>query len=334
MPTLLVLDNSLSMLQPVKSNPSEHSSTDLNGSKPVDQVFHLAKHGLDLLLEHLQNNYKMEHVALLAFASQCELVYPFSRDIADIRQHLSALDCFDKTNIIAGVRGIASAVEEAWNNSVPVNVVLVTDGGLGNSYQSLSHFYENTNHPDYFSFLPFRFRGNFSVVCLNVGDTSKMARLALEKLMDKSGLQGLFLSPSESELTRASVEKLFRRVIEEQYKEFSGTLKFGDELSCAVTLCPPPVSPFKSVKDFDFFEAHISSDLDIKGFFTLADLASPPVISRHLILPETKSTMSDEETRQPNLCVFLHGAMKVEGLAALVQVGNGLVWDPLFMRGH
>ena len=32
--------------------------------------------------------------------------------------------------------------------------------------------------------------------------------------------------------------------------------------------------------------------------------------------------MTDEDLRTPNLCVFLHGALKVEGLCALVRVAE------------
>ena len=86
-----------------------------------------------------------------------------------------------------------------------------------------------------------------------------------------------------------------------------------------VTLSPPP-SPYKSTKDFSVTEATLSDVLDIKGFVTLADVASPPVLSRHMVLPWSGAAQTDEDSRIPNLCVFLHGAMKVESMCALVQV--------------
>ena len=46
--------------------------------------------------------------------------------------------------------------------------------------------------------------------------------------------------------------------------------------------------------------------------------------SRHLILPAgpTKDRSPEEESKTPNLCVFLHGALKVENMCALVEIGE------------
>ncbi len=80
----------------------------------------------------------------------------------------------------------------------------------------------------------------------------------------------------------------------------------------------------------------ISKEINICGFIDLVDVASPPAISRHLVLPvhlaggnnkgdnpglvELKAEgdaedMSDlivtEEGKNPSFCVLLHGALKV-----------------------
>ncbi len=47
-------------------------------------------------------------------------------------------------------------------------------------------------------------------------------------------------------LTRSSVEKVFQHLVQSQYRQYVGTLKFGDELTCKVTLCPPP-EPYREV---------------------------------------------------------------------------------------
>ena len=68
----------------------------------------------------------------------------------------------------------------------------------------------------------------------------------------------------------------------------------------------------------------------VLGFLSISDVSSPPVVSRHLVLPHlvVKDDISptnggtDEESRQATLCVFLHGALKVENMCALVQVTN------------
>lgn len=77
--------------------------------------------------------------------------------------------------------------------------------------------------------------------------------------------------------------------------------------------------------------------LDVCGFIPVADVGSPMAISRHLILPassinkdnlsikpEIDLTEDDvlDEGKIPSFCVLLHGALKVENMAALVSVGD------------
>ena len=146
-------------------------------------------------------------------------------------------------------------------------------------------------------------------------------------------------------LSRSSVESMFQRFIDLRYRPYCGTLYFGKELSSPVTLCPPPTH-YKEVRDFETIEAKVSTQLFVKGMLSMSDVASPPVVSRHLILAHNTTPVSsidgagngaldnDTISRQPSLCVFLHGAMKTEGLCALVQVtiiGRNLLvkfWTP------
>ena len=165
-----------------------------------------------------------------------------------------------------------------------------------------------------------------SVVCLaNPRDTSfahKQAQESFGFLLDKTGLQGQVLLP-EGDLSRASVEKVFRHLVATQYKTYVGTLHLGDEMRSAITLCPPP-TPYRAVKDFEIVEASVSENIDIKGFMTLPEVSSPPVISRHLVLPwakpESDPIEGEGSKTKPNLCVYLHGGLKQENHCALVQV--------------
>ena len=77
----------------------------------------------------------------------------------------------------------------------------------------------------------------------------------------------------------------------------------------------------------------ISKDITVCGFIDLLDVASPPAVSRHLVLPvpssrsdnsglsELKSEVdmeeensAPEEGKSPSFCVLLHGALKVSGI--------------------
>ncbi|ENN71805.1 hypothetical protein YQE_11539, partial [Dendroctonus ponderosae] len=96
-----------------------------------------------------------------------------------------------------------------------------------------------------------------------------------------------------------------------------------------------PVKGYTHVTDFSVRPYHISDVLDVYGFVPVADIGSPMAISRHLILPTNSSRTSvanpneaditddnsADETTTPSFCVLLHGALKVENMAALVTVG-------------
>ena len=116
MPTLVLLDASLSMLRPVDCGRREyhelrkkmiHDEANINGtfdntrlSNGLEstnevstkhfvnsgvQLMDLAKWGIDKLLLHFEQAYKLEQVAVLSYSSQCDLVAPFTRDISEVR---------------------------------------------------------------------------------------------------------------------------------------------------------------------------------------------------------------------------------------------------------
>ena len=132
------------------------------------------------------------------------------------------------------------------------------------------------------------------------------------------------------------------------FTPYKGTLRCG-QLSSRITLCPPP-QPYIGRGDEKRIE--ISENIEIIGFLTTAELASPASHSRHLLLPlrsgllsvrrnfgdqiylvrgkidyssdsseldtasvtESKGDLEegeDVDSRTPNFCVLLHGAMKV-----------------------
>ena len=118
MPTVILLDASLSMLRPIEcgrrsyheprrkkhkllnddsvngTNEKTGMGIGLEGSRDIVnkpfassgiQLMDLAKWGIDKLLSHFEQAYKLEQVAVLSYSSQCDLVAPFTRDISEVR---------------------------------------------------------------------------------------------------------------------------------------------------------------------------------------------------------------------------------------------------------
>lgn len=73
MPTVVLMDVSLSMTRPVVLDGSSSSSEEF-------QRKNLAVHGLNMLFEHMASSYRLEFTALMAFSSLWELLVPFTRD--------------------------------------------------------------------------------------------------------------------------------------------------------------------------------------------------------------------------------------------------------------
>ena len=80
----------------------------------------------------------------------------------------------------------------------------------------------------------------------------------------------------------------------------------GAEMSTPITLSPPP-APYKETRDFEVVEATISNTIDVLGFLTIAEVASPPLLSRHLILPAVSG--AEEEARQ----VYVYSVENLRG---------------------
>ena len=321
MPTIILLDSSLSMLRSATKQSEKPSE---NGSEEGFQLMDLAKWAIDHLLNHLEKVYKLEHVAVLAYANQCDLVVPFIRDIPEARAKVTTIDCFDSSNIIAGLKGLVNFVLEQWGNTAYINILVVTDGGQGHGNKSFKTYMETKSLLDREILLPFSFNGTMNFLMVNQIDEVIETVSLYEKLIDRCGLRGQVLIPNaespQQSLTRNSVEKCVQTLIDTHYQPFIGRMTLGDELASQITLCPPP-SKYRQVKEFNVVEANIEDNLDIKGFLTLADVASPPVVSRHLILPYSNLNTEDD-SRTPSLCVLLHGALKVSSLCALVQVSK------------
>merc|ERR1712059_40208 len=120
--------------------------------------------------------------------------------------------------------------------------------------------------------------------------------------------------------TFKTAEEVFKEVTALHYSQWCGRLELGPEMTVQVQLCPPPRN-FSKVVDFSVTKRDLWDRLVVRGFLALTDISSPPVFSRHLILPAVPLGKEDDH-KTPNICVFLHGALKVENMCGLVEIGD------------
>ncbi|XP_067002989.1 integrator complex subunit 14 [Anabrus simplex] len=338
MPTVIVIDVSLSMTRPVL----------LPETGEAYNRHHLAIHGVNTLLDYLAVHSKLEFVSLIAFSSLYEIVSPFTRDFDAIKSKLQQLEEFDKTCIESALVGVNRLVLGEWGSGTPCQIVLVTDGSPGVGPMSLKHSLSTLSQRDAGNPfpLPYSFPCKLSVMCISPADDPGL-QLGLplyQKLVELAGLDSSVHVP-EGSLTIKSVQSMFQKLAEANFASFQGTLKCGN-LGSRIILSPAP-QPFSKTNDFESIKRSISDTIEVCGFLDVADVGSPMAISRHLVLPhssgkaeafpaQVKVEMDSEdesgvdEGKIPSFCVLLHGALKVENMAALCLLAEdwfGIVYS-------
>lgn len=288
------------------------------------EILQMAVHGTQVLLDQMELHCRLEHLALLQFSSLCQMVTPFTREMDQVRAKLASLTCQDRSSLEVGLQGVAAMVLDEWGTSTPLTLIIVSDGSLGYGPYSLDHL-ASIGPSD--MRVPFPFPCSISVICLadkTFNSDLKRTKAAYETLFTRLGVetgQGSF-HMVEGSLNRRSAEAVFREVAGIHCTKWVGRLELGPDMATQVQLCPPPKN-FTKQKDFVVARSELSESLLVRGFMALSDISSPPVFSRHLILPvnSSKEKSPEEESKTPNLCVFLHGALKVENMCALVEIG-------------
>ncbi|XP_071105029.1 integrator complex subunit 14-like [Haliotis cracherodii] len=333
MPTVLALDVSLSMSRPVFTPDSQGEF----------QRRHLAVHGINHLLDYMAVSCKLEFTSLVVFSYLWEQLVTFTRDFDSIKSALNKIEIFNKTCIETVLNGIKSLIVEEWSTVTPCQIILITDGNCGIGQGSLKESLQSKTADDKFP-LPFPFPCKLHVVCVaNPNDPDLQSSLPLyQKLIDMNNEGGEIFIP-ESNMTMKSVEQMFQKLGETFYAPYFGTIQCGN-LKCSVQLLPSPEPLSRKNAAGEDEQIVLNNNLEVCGFLDIADVASPPTVSRHLVLPTIskdrgkpadengskegkngKPVAEEEEElddgKTPSFTVLLHGSLKVEGMVALTKVG-------------
>lgn len=154
-------------------------------------------------------------------------------------------------------------------------------------------------------------------------------------------------------LNKDTVQVLFTQMAKTNYKQFEATLRIGScrKFNSPILIWPPPMPHTTN----DLFGCEttkmVSRELEICGFLNLSDIGSPMSVSRHLIFSKDADKLnrtrnyefeklyadvlnyyrrtednedSDPSHKEPkeSACVLLHGALKVENMAALTLLND------------
>ncbi|XP_041974308.1 integrator complex subunit 14 [Aricia agestis] len=336
MPTVILLDVSLSMSRPVPltDNPENHTR------------YTIATAAINTFLDYLAIHAKLEYVALVTFSSVYEVSVPFTREYDSIKAKLPTIEEGDKTCIETALQGVNQIVLNEWGYQTPVQIILITDGSVGVGPVGRNRIISTLPLPPTY---PLKLHVLPVVSPHDV--TLQQAMPLYQKLVDLAGNVGNNSSGNLSrgaiycpdQLSVPGVITAMTRLCEQQYQEFWCSLKCG-QLEAKVQLFP---APQPASHDGLAASYTLSQQLQVIGFLNQQDLGTPIALSKHLVIPQvqgnipnrdhydpktpTKEGTSTEGTsteddisdpsKVPNFCVLLHGALKVEGMAAIVLLG-------------
>ena len=312
------------------------------GKDNPDHTRHsLACRGLEWFLDYMGQSFPLEYTAILTFSSACDVLVPFTRDYAQLKEKLEEVTVLDRTDIHNALVVMVEIMVSEWGSFAPCQAVLVTDGSLGVKHQDVSHRKQQT--------LCIPFPCQLHVVCVATREELSQPSWAnkLEKLCDLTGITQSDVFIPSGHLGVESVQATFRQLAKDHYRPYTGILKCG-HLQSQICLSPTPhmcksnfdlaVTPdHKFPKLEETFSIQYPKELSICGFLDVSCLPAPPIYARHFLLDpvtdersleamrltrgSSKPEVSLEDSQKPSFRVLLHGSLKCESKVALVKLG-------------
>lgn len=334
MPTIVVLDRSLSMRRP--------ASRENRGQTRHD----LARRGLEWLFDHMAECFPLEYTCLLSF-SACDVLHPFTRNYDQLKAKLEEVTVQDRTNLHEALQALSDVMLGEWGPFAPCQAVVVTDGAPGVRHQDSAARRQ-------LGLLSFPFPLQLHVVCVALREELAQPHWApkMDRLCETTGLSPSDLFVPAGPLCAETVLGAFRQLAKAYFSPFSLSLKCG-HLQSRVSLVPSPsmhmskfdlgISPEVKFPRLDScLENPLYPDeVTICGFLDTSCIPVPSLYARHFVLDppspseEPARTLSPtaqngqkrqqsdpvDRSQRPSFRVLLHGALKMESKAALVKLG-------------
>ncbi len=340
MPTVVLLDTSLSMRRPASK-----------GSHEEETRHSLACKGLDWFFTYLNKSFPYEYTSFFTFSSGCETLAAFTRDYKELKTKLSDIPFQDRTDLHSALATVVEVVVAEWGTFAPCQVVVVTDGSPGVRHQDAIHHRQVTSLP---------FSCQLSVVCVATREElvkSLYSKSSMERLCETADITPSEIFVPGGPLNVESVKRAFKDLARACFLPFTSRLKCG-HLHSQVNLAPSPTmyqancdivinADHRFPKlDESLGKMQFPREMEICGFLDHTCLPAPPHYSRHFVLdpemdekalelrsptllapPLTESSEKErqaavaEEAQKPSFRILLHGSLKCESKSALVKLG-------------
>lgn len=291
MPTVIVLDSSLSLCQ--RTSPGSGSGAI---AVPSPTRFQLLVQGASYFLSILEEQQPLESTAVISFSSRSTVVSPFSTDFPALRTALDSIHLQDKTCPSVGLEAAQQLVQECFGGDRSCQLVLLTDG-RPNGGQPLDTL---------------QLQG-LRVHIIAIGASSEVES-TMEGYRGVVGKTGGSIQTVELPHNSHALKQCFDSLVCSHYGSYSGLLACGN-LKCNVSVQPNPnIELFRilSNQGGNVAGGTFPTVLPITGFLPNKKIPSPPAISRHIILPATSTDTT--------MCLLLNEALKAEKTTAFVML--------------
>eukprot|EP01135_Chromosphaera_perkinsii_P003735 Nk52_evm53s252 gene=Nk52_evmTU53s252 len=298
MPTVVLLDTSLSLCRPICNSDA--------GFRRQDVLQLGTLHFLKLL----ETKCPFELCALFTFSSSCHIVSPFTRDYAKLKSFLYDVSLEDKTCLDVGLSTVANYLNNYSDVDGEVHVVVVTDGcssGIKDS-KSVSTFKAPTkihfillhelNEQTEFD--------SYAAICQRTGGS--LRRVLLPEHANK-------------------VKREFESLFDTHFMKFCSFLSFG-YLLCRIHLYPAPSNTFAKSLEGRYSSSGSNRPnifpevVSVYGFIPLKAYNSAPSLSKHMVIPKTSNQESDEQMFMLLGIKVLLESMEKKGVCGVVKFGE------------
>lgn len=341
MPAIILFDNSFSMGQSIQLADGSTTSR-----------FAMGILGVQNFLANQAANNRLNPSALLVYSNQCQTICNLTRDYDALLNGLKSIPLSDRTNLIEALSFINKMVTEDCDTDYEYDILIVTDGNSTVQSSFLDKHLvieENKELSSELWPIPFEFKNRIHIICITtVDDVAFQRSLTFYKTIisrnssDSPEVKvntpykgGQIYVPTVPLLSYQDIEGIFTQISRNYFKPCLARITCG-ELSSNVSLFPT----LECAGD----KRDNAWPIEICGFFDFDELATPPSVSKHIVLPmkESKEQLKrmltfinvrndltdedldeifDDENKQPSFAVLLHGSAKAANMVALCQIG-------------
>lgn len=337
MPTVIVIDTSVAMGSPF--------SAEINSGIPK---LDLAIQGLNTFLDYLATRQKLEFISLLSFNHKCDVLIPFTRDIPGIKEKLKQLH-LNISHTTSSLVYVPHVIEDMflseWDSSTECNILMITQERLVVPAGFQIHFPFPANImivfvmygcvPDYVGALVESSTHKFKVYLPDEPLSPRSYHLMFYRMCEEH------FSPWIGSLTCGNLNaKIVLSPTPVPYNKLTDFDHVKYSLDPVIEICgfiemqhigSPGAVSRHLVLPYSSSMASLPPPVDAPKTDVMRASHLFPNIhgasqSSHPFLPsDGKSDIEDDisgEGHIPSFCVLLHGALKVENMAAICYVGK------------